>query len=122
MVEGVAEVILGIHNDAQVGPAVVFGLGGVLVEALKDVAIRVAPINFDDAFEMIHEIRGKELLLGFRGRPRGDLHALAQGIVSLSKLAWDFKDKLQELDINPLIVLPEGKGVHAVDILAVMKS
>ena len=111
------EAILGINNDPLFGPAVMFGLGGIFAEVLKDVSFRLAPVTPSVAREMIEEIAGYPVLAGARGRPRADVDALADAIVRLSALAVDLKDHVAELDINPLFVFGEGKGVKAADAL-----
>jgi len=111
------EVILGILRDPHFGPVVVFGAGGVLVEVLKDSSLRLPPLSREDALEMIHETKGARLLQGFRGRPPADLNALVDALVHLSQLAVDLGDLVAALDINPLMVLPAGEGVRAVDAL-----
>ncbi|NLE77081.1 MAG: CoA-binding protein, partial [Chloroflexi bacterium] len=111
------EVILGVLRDREFGPVVVFGSGGILVELLKDSALRLPPISHDEALTMIGETRGVKLLQGFRGRPPADREALADTLVRLSQLAADLGDLIAALDINPLMVLPEGRGVRAVDAL-----
>jgi acyl-CoA synthetase (NDP forming) len=117
MVSGGVEAILGVTNDPLFGPAVMFGLGGIFTEVLRDVSFRIAPVSASAAREMIEEIRGYPLLAGARGRPRADCAALAEAIVRLSALALDLRDALAELDVNPLFVLPEGRGVKAADAL-----
>lgn len=117
MVEGGVETILGVVNDPLFGPAVMFGLGGIFAEVLKDVSFRLAPVTASVAREMIEEIAGYPVLAGARGRPRADLEALAEAIVRLSALALDLEPHLAELDVNPLFVLPQGKGVRAADAL-----
>jgi acetate---CoA ligase (ADP-forming) len=122
MVEGgVAEVIIGTSRDPQLGSIIVFGLGGIFVEVLRDVATRVAPISLDDARQMIEELKGKQILMGFRGKPLADLNALAETIWKVSRLALDL-NTISEFEINPLVVLPKGKGVSAIDIRAVKSS
>jgi acyl-CoA synthetase (NDP forming) len=111
------EVILGVLQDADFGPVVVFGSGGILVELMKDSALRLPPLSHAEAQEMIAETRGARLLEGFRGRPPADVEALAATLVRLSQLAADLGDQIAALDINPLMVLPEGQGVRAVDAL-----
>lgn len=111
------EVILGILRDPDFGPVVVFGSGGTLVEVMKDSALRLPPLNTQGALEMIQETRGARLLEGFRGRPPADVDALADALVRLSQLAIDLGDLITALDINPLMVLPRGSGVRAVDVL-----
>lgn len=108
------ELILGVERDPVFGPAVMFGIGGTLVEALRDVSFGVAPISSRDAREMIHGIRAFPLLQAFRGQPAVDLAALERTIVHLSQMAEDVPE-LGELDLNPVIATHEG--IYAVDIL-----
>ncbi|MDP2858473.1 MAG: acetate--CoA ligase family protein [Bacillota bacterium] len=122
MVVGGTEVIVGANSDPQFGPVVMYGLGGIFVEVLKDVSLRVAPVELDEALDMIKETRAYPVLLGARGRPRADIEALAQAIVDVSRFADAYAGVLRELDINPLVVLPEGKGVKVVDALMVPKQ
>jgi acyl-CoA synthetase (NDP forming) len=117
MVKGGTEAILGVTNDPLFGPAVMFGLGGIFAEVLKDVAFRLAPVTISVAREMIAEIKGYPLLAGARGKLPADVDALADAIVRLSALAVDLKEHLAELDINPLFVMEKGKGVKAADAL-----
>jgi acyl-CoA synthetase (NDP forming) len=117
MVKDGIEAILGVTNDPLFGPAVMFGLGGIFAEVLKDVAFRLAPVTPSIAREMIEEIKGYPVLAGARGRAAADVDALAETIVRLSALAVDLKDDLAELDINPLFVFERGKGVKAADAL-----
>jgi acetyltransferase len=114
MVRGGKEVILGATLDPQFGPLLMFGLGGIYVEVLKDVSFRVAPITQRDAWEMLGEIRAYPLLKGARGESPVDLEAIVEGLQRLSQLVTDFPQVL-ELDINPLSVLPKGKGAVAID-------
>jgi acyl-CoA synthetase (NDP forming) len=92
-----------------------FGLGGIFVEVLRDVSFRVAPLARPDAEEMIREVKGYRVLEGVRGRPPADVRALVDVILKLSRLAVDFAGEIEELDINPLIVLP--RGVRVADVL-----
>jgi acyl-CoA synthetase (NDP forming) len=117
MVKDGVEAILGVTNDPLFGPAVMFGLGGIFAEVLKDVSFRLAPVTQSVAREMVEEIAGYPVLAGARGRPRADVDALVDAIVRLSALAMDLKDHVGELDINPLFVFAEGKGVKAADAL-----
>jgi acyl-CoA synthetase (NDP forming) len=117
MVKGGIEAILGVTNDALFGPAIMFGLGGIFAEVLKDVSFRLAPVTPAVAREMIAEIKGYPLLTGARGKAPADIDALADTIVKLSALAMDLEDHLAELDINPLFVMDQGKGVVAADAL-----
>ena len=116
------EVILGVLRDPDFGPVIVFGSGGVLVELLKDSALRLPPLNRGQALEMIRDTRGARLLQGFRGRPAADIEALAGTLVSLSRLALDLGDLIAALDINPLMVLAKGQGVRAVDTMVELKQ
>jgi len=109
------ECIVGIHNDPMLGPMVMFGLGGVTVELMKDVTTRLAPVSEDEAAEMIRSIKGFPLLDGFRGRPRADVAALARAVSGLSRLAAANADVLRTLEVNPLLALDEGQGVLALD-------
>lgn len=120
MLSGGTEVIVGTARDPQFGLTVLFGLGGVFVEVLRDVALRVLPITRNDAEDMISEIRARQILLGARGRPRLDLEALVDVILMLSNLALDCQDLIGEIDINPLLVFPQGKGCVAVDALVAL--
>jgi len=117
MVGGGTEAILGVTNDPLFGPAVMFGLGGIFAEVLKDVSFRLAPVTHAVAREMIGEIKGYPVLAGARGKAPADVDALADAIVRLSALAIDLEDYLAELDINPLFVMEQGKGVVAADAL-----
>jgi len=114
MVRGGREVILGMTRDAQFGPMIMFGLGGIYVEVLKDVSFRIAPLTRLDAEEMINEIRAVKLLRGMRGQPPADFDALAEGLLRLSQLVTDFPE-IVEMDLNPLAVFPKGGGALAMD-------
>jgi acetyltransferase len=115
MIAGGTEMILGIKTDPLFGPAVVCGFGGIFVEVLRDVSLRLPPLSAEDAREMIAELRGANLLRGVRGRRPSDVAALADALVGLAGLAEAHGDRLRALDLNPLIVLDEGHGVVAVD-------
>jgi acetate---CoA ligase (ADP-forming) len=121
MITDGVEVIVGVSYDSQLGPMLLFGSGGVMVEVYQDVALRHCPISRTEALEMIDEVKGAKLLRGFRGKPAADVDALAAALVSISQLAVQLEGELAELDINPLAVLPEGKGVKALDALALFK-
>jgi acetyltransferase len=109
------EVIVGVSRDPQFGPVIMFGLGGVYVEVLKDVTFRVAPLTLEDARAMVGEIRAARILDAFRGEPRADVEALVECLTRISQLAVEFP-QLAECDLNPLRVYPEGQGVMAVDV------
>lgn len=117
MVPRGAEVIIGAVKDEQFGTYVMFGIGGIAVELVKDVSFRLGPVTRDEAFEMISEVKGYPLLTGFRGSGLKDLGAIADCIVKLSKIV-DETDGLKELEINPLMVY--GHGAIAVDARAVL--
>ena len=114
MVTGGRELIVGMSRDPQFGPLLMFGLGGIYVEVLKDVSFRVAPVSRRDAEEMVREIRAWPLLAAYRGSEPADEGAIVEALIRVSRLACDFPE-LQELDINPLLVLPKGKGIRAID-------
>lgn len=115
MLAGGVECVLGVHRDPVFGPVLMFGLGGVLVELMQDVAFALAPLDEAAAMALITKVRGHRLLTGFRGRPAVDVPALAAAIVALSRFAAGNADRLQALEINPLCVLPSGQGVVALD-------
>lgn len=111
------ELIVGMKREAGFGPVVLFGLGGIFVELFRDAALRVAPIALPDAREMVGEIRGAKLLSGYRGMEELDGEAVAATLVSVARLSLDMGEAIRELDINPLVVYPKGKGVRVVDAL-----
>jgi acyl-CoA synthetase (NDP forming) len=115
------EVIVGFTQDPQFGPVVLFGLGGIFVEVLKDISLRVAPLTRRDAEEMIREVKAFPLLDGARGRPRADQGALVELLLNVCRLAMDLRERVTELDLNPVRVLPEGRGVVVLDALIVRK-
>ncbi|MCX8146945.1 MAG: acetate--CoA ligase family protein [Candidatus Woesearchaeota archaeon] len=96
------EVIVGMKRDAQFGPVLMFGLGGIFVEILKDVSFRIAPVNKDGALEMIKETKASKILFGARGKKPTNIYAIADIITKLSKLSED--KKIKEIDLNPIIV------------------
>jgi acetyltransferase len=121
MVDDGLETIVGVVNDATFGPVVAFGLGGVLAETLNDVTYRIAPFDNDTARSMIGELRGAPLFEAVRGRAARDVVALAEALSRVSELAWALRDRLAELDINPLLVGSAGKGAIAADALIVVR-
>jgi acyl-CoA synthetase (NDP forming) len=108
------EVILGGKRDEVFGPVILFGLGGILVEALRDAAWRVAPINREEAGRMINQIKGRQILSGIRGAKPFDINAIEAFLVRLSQMLIDFP-QIREIDVNPVIVYAEGEGALAVD-------
>ena len=107
MAEQGIEVIMGMTMDAQFGPVLMFGLGGVLVEVLKDVAFRVVPITARDAHQMVHEIQGFPVLEGYRGQEAADLPALEELLLKLSRFV-EAQPDVAELDLNPVFAYPQG--------------
>ncbi len=116
------EVILGINRDPRWGPLLMVGLGGVLVEAMGDVALAPVPLDRDDALAMIAKLKGAVLLGAFRGRPEADVEALAELMVRLSQFAADHADTIAEIDLNPVIVHGKGEGISLVDALIVKRA
>ncbi|HEV8387893.1 MAG TPA: acetate--CoA ligase family protein [Nitrososphaera sp.] len=121
MVRSAKETILGASQDPTFGPVIMFGLGGIYVEVLKDVVFRVAPINEREAMSMVQSIKTIKLLKGVRGEKPSDLKAIADSLQRLSQLLVDFPE-IKEFDINPLLVLEEGKGARVVDSRIILKS
>jgi acyl-CoA synthetase (NDP forming) len=115
------ETIVGIQNDPVFGPLVMVGLGGVFVEVLRDVALRVCPVDEAEAVRMIDELKGVALLRGARGRPPADVAALARAIAGLSRFAVATADRIASVDVNPLLVRPAGQGVVALDAVLVAR-
>ena len=104
------EVIIGGIKDPQFGQTVMFGLGGIFVEIMKDVTFRVAPITRADAMQMIHEIKAYPILKGYRNQPPADEEAIAQTLLNVSNLAMEFPE-ISEIDLNPTMVYPKGASV-----------
>jgi acetate---CoA ligase (ADP-forming) len=119
-VSAVVELIAGLKVDEVFGPVVVAGAGGIFVEVLRDVSLRLPPLDETEARAMLEELRVAPLLHGARGRPPADVDAAAAALVCLGELALDLGPRLRELDVNPLLVLPEGQGVVAADALVVL--
>ncbi|MEU6677981.1 acetate--CoA ligase family protein [Streptomyces sp. NPDC046853] len=121
MVERGVEMVVGVTHDELFGPTVTVGLGGVLVEVLRDVAVRVPPFGESQALAMLSELRGRALLDGVRGAPPADVDALVEVVLRVQRMALELGDELAELDINPLMVLPRGQGAVALDALAICR-
>ena len=115
------EVILGAKRDAQFGPQLMFGMGGLYVEILRDVAFRLAPISAEDARGMIAETAAGRIMQGVRGAAPGDIAAVVETLQRLGQLVTDFP-RIAEMDINPLIVGPAGTGAWAVDVRTRIES
>ncbi|WP_424629936.1 acetate--CoA ligase family protein [Bradyrhizobium sp. SYSU BS000235] len=121
-VSSLGEIFVGARVDADFGPLIVVGAGGVQVELYKDVAIRLAPIDEDAAREAIASTKVAQLLGGFRGAPAGDIQAVARTVSALSRFMADFSDRIHEIEINPLAVLENGKGCLALDCVLIPKG
>jgi len=119
MVKGDRELVAGLIRDPQFGPCVMFGLGGIFTEVLKDVTFRVAPLEIRDAMEMMDEIKAKKLLDQFRGKPAVNRDILARALVNLGKIGLEI-DEVAEIDINPLIIHEDTP--IAVDALVVLRD
>ena len=116
------EVILGVTRDANFGPMLMVGLGGIHVEVLRDVAFAPVPLEPDRALALLDELKGAALLEGVRGAPPADRAALAQLIAILSRFAADHADLIEEVDLNPVIVYPKGQGLAVVDALIIKRG
>jgi len=116
------EILVGAIVDDGFGPFVVVGLGGVFAEALDDIMIRPAPLSEQDVYEMLRDLRGSKLIDGFRGSATPDIAALADSVVRLSHLVNDHADVIDTIDLNPVVVLPEGQGVRVLDALIVGRA
>jgi acyl-CoA synthetase (NDP forming) len=108
-----------MSKDPTFGPTIMFGLGGIFVEILKDLTLRVLPITRRDAEEMIKEIKGYEILKGTRGGLRRDIDAIVDLLLKVSRLTIDWEECISEIDLNPVIVFSDGKGAKAVDSLII---
>ena len=114
MIQGGKEIIAGVTKDPQFGHMIMFGLGGIYVEVMKDISFRITPLSFEDAHDMIRETRTFPLLRGVRGEPEADIKAIENALIILSKMSSDFPCIL-EAEINPLLVMKRGKGIFAID-------
>jgi acyl-CoA synthetase (NDP forming) len=119
MVSGV-EAIVGLHNDALYGPMLLVGAGGVLVELAKDAALRLLPVTQGDVAAMIDGLKLNKLLAGFRGRPPADRAALEATVLGLAKFYLDHRSRIEDIEINPLMVRPKG-GI-AVDVRVIWRN
>jgi len=117
---GMAEVLVGYRIDPDAGPLIMLAAGGIWTDLLRDRSIRLAPVSVAAAEEMIGEVRALKTLTGLRGKPRGDLKALAAAISALSQLAIQPEHGVLEAEVNPLMIMGEGQGVLAVDALILM--
>ncbi|MFX0003988.1 MAG: acetate--CoA ligase family protein [Candidatus Hodarchaeota archaeon] len=105
--EPITELIIGMTTDPQFGPALMFGIGGILVELLEDVSFRIAPITEYDAKEMIHEIKGFPILDGYRGKPKADISAIVETLLKISDLVVKYEE-IKEMDLNPVFIYEKG--------------
>jgi acetate---CoA ligase (ADP-forming) len=115
------ETVLGIHRDPEMGPVLMFGMGGVWLELFKDVAFAPPDADRARALEMIETTRVSRLLKGYRGSPPADTEALVSALVALGRLAVDCGDILESVDINPFLVRNAGYGAYALDGLVVLR-
>ena len=119
---GGVECIVGVHRDPVFGPVAAIGLGGIFVEVLRDVVLRRCPFNETEAETMIGQLRAAAVLQGARGKPPADIKALAQMLAKVSQFAHAAGDRLQGIDLNPVLVLPQGQGAYALDALVQLDS
>ena len=119
MVKGARELVIGMIRDPQFGPCVMFGLGGIFTEILRDVSFRVAPIEKRDALEMMREIKGQKILDAIRGMEAADLDVLSQSLIALGNIGLEH-EAIQEIDVNPMII--RGNQPVAVDALVVLRE
>ncbi len=117
--EPITELIIGMTTDAQFGPALMFGIGGILVELLEDVSFRIAPITEYDAKEMIHEIKGFPILDGYRGKPKADIDAIVNVLLKVSDFVIKHEE-INEMDLNPVFIYE--KGLICVDARIILKK
>lgn len=122
MLDPGTEIILGVNSDPQFGPMLLVGLGGVFVEVFKDAALYPCPVSKKEAEAMVKSLKAYKLLTGYRGQQPADIDALTDAMVAVSNFAVKHKDSLKELDINPVFVYPEGKGVAIADALVVLSE
>lgn len=122
MVPPAVEMLAGITVDEQFGPLLALGSGGILVELLDDVVLRLPPLNEAQARRMVTATRSWPLLQGFRGQPPADVPALVQLLTNLSRLAQAESHHLASLDLNPVMILPQGQGVQVVDLRIAVHS
>jgi len=120
MVIGARELVCGLTNDTQLGPCVMFGVGGIFTELLNDVVFRIAPLTTWDAQEMIQEIRSRKIMEPFRGEAAIEVDLLCKTLVTLGEIGLKFED-VSEIDINPFKIRSDGKPV-AVDALIILKK
>lgn len=113
------EIILGINHDEAFGPMLMVGLGGIYVEVMRDVVFAPVPVRAEAARAMLERLQGIALLHGVRGQKPADIEALVDLMVTVSEIADDWRDQIAEIDLNPVLVHPEGEGLSVVDALIV---
>jgi acetyltransferase len=109
------EVVIGVKRDDQLGPVLMYGMGGIFAEMAAEVTLRVCPISKQDAQDMVNEVAGSRILIGSNGRPKADVDSLINTLVRVSELAVNLEGIIDEININPLIVLPRGQGVKVLE-------
>lgn len=117
MIENGREVIMGAKKDEVFGPMIMFGIGGIFTEILEDLSFRIAPLSEKDAEKMVREIKGYPLLKGARGGRKSDINSIIETLCKVSDFCLDNEEEIEEIDVNPFIVLPEGEGGKVVDAL-----
>ena len=120
MVQG-TEIILGARTDPQYGPFLIVGLGGIFVEVLKDVALRLLPVSESEAWAMLKELKGYKVLEGTRGQPPRDTAALVKAMIGLSDIFLNYRNQLSDLEFNPIMLRAQGQGLAAVDVRMIRK-
>ena len=115
------ELVLGLHRDREMGLVVMAGSGGILLELFKDVAFSAPPLSRQKALDMLDQTHAARLLRGYRGSAALDIDAVADALVALGRIAVDLADIVQSIDINPIVVLPQGQGAMALDALVVLE-
>ena len=118
----VAELIVGLHRDPQFGLVMAVGMGGTLVELVDDAALLLLPTDRASVADAIGELKVAKLLKGYRGKPPGDFDAAVDAVMAIAGFAEAHRERIVELDVNPLMVLPLGQGAVAVDALIVMSG
>ena len=120
LLTGGVELVVGVKRDPQVGPVLLVGLGGVLVEIMRDTALALAPVGLAEARRMLEGLKGFKLLQGYRGTPAADLDSVCDAIARVSEFAADHADQIEEIDVNPLLARPDG--AIALDALIVLRG
>ena len=116
------ELVVGVQRDPEVGPVVMFGSGGIMLEVAKDVAFGAVPMSPEEARRLIERTGASRLLAGFRGAPPCDVEAVAAVISAVSRLAADFADEIESVDVNPLVAVPGERGALALDALVILRD